>query len=89
MGAAVAAAAPRSDNFERLDSSLPVNEPNAPETYTDHLKRAYGQMAMYPIVAATAFEDTTPGQRLYVTLPESQPLHVPYTAQHRFGPVLR
>lgn len=52
---------------------------------------AFGRMSMFPTVAATAFEDTTQGQqqRIYVTLPESLPLHVPYTSQHRFGPVLR
>lgn len=43
------------------------------------------QMSMFP----EALEDTTQDQRIYVTLPESKPLHVPYTAQHRFGPVLR
>lgn len=81
-------AMPRADNLDRKEApSLPDLNRNSPGPYDrDNFARAYGPMSMFPIVAGTA---TTPGQQLYVTLPESQPLIVPYTTQHRFGPVLR
>lgn len=85
---------------DQINPPLPLESMSQTDGYSqftssrgsDELDRAFGQqLFMYRGAAATAFEDTTQGQHIYVTLPErSQPsLLVPYASQHRFGPVLR